>query len=119
MRAFEQPGEAEIGEHGAAILGDQHVARLHVAMNHAASVGVVQAGGNLVEELGDARVVEACIHQVGEGWATDELEDQERHAAFVLAEIVHGDHVRVVQVGRGTGLATEPLHELARRGQVL
>jgi hypothetical protein len=52
-----------------------------------------------------------------EAGSVDELHDEEGDAA-VLAHVVHGDDVGVVQRGRGTRLAHEALARVGRRGRI-
>ena len=118
MGALEQPGQAEIGQHDPTVFGGEHVARLDVAMNHAVGMGVVETRCDLVEEVRYAAVVEADVHQVGQGWTFDVLEHQVRHAALILAEVVDGDDVRMAQVGGGARFTAEPLHELGGGGEI-
>ena len=116
--ALEQPGQAEVGQHHPTVIGGEHVAWLDVAMDHAAGMGIVETRRDLVEEVGNAAVVEANVHQVGQGWTFDVLEDQVWHAALVLAEVVDGDDVRMAQVGGGARFTAEPLHELGGGGEI-
>jgi len=90
-----------------------------VAVDDATGMGVVEACGDLIEQVGDALIVQAHIHQVGQGRPADVLEDEVGHAAVVFAKIVNGDDVRVAHARGCARFTAETLHELARRGQVL
>ena len=48
--AVQSPGQTEVGEVGVAVVGDQHVARLDVAVDEAAGVRSVEGGGDLVDD---------------------------------------------------------------------
>ena len=52
LRVALEGGDAEVGEHGPAAVGEQHVARLHVAMQHAGRVRGGQRGQQLAAGVG-------------------------------------------------------------------
>jgi hypothetical protein len=111
-----RPGDAEVGHLQVAVLGDEHVLGLHVAVHHVAPVGGAERGEDLLGEVDRL--------QRGErGAAPDHLLEvrprQVLHddvvAAVRLAAVVDRDDVGVVEAGRRRGLAAEALHELGVR----
>ena len=106
------PGDAEVGDLHDPVLGDEDVARLHVAVDDPVAVGVGQGDGHVGADLGRPVGVHGAgrAQDGGQGPAVDELHDDEV-GAVVLAPVEDGDDVRVGQVGGGLGLAAEPLHE--------
>ena len=46
------PGDAEVGDLHLALVGDQHVARLHVAVDDPVLVGVAEGGGHVGADVG-------------------------------------------------------------------
>ena len=91
---------------------DQDVAGLDVAVHDAVAVGEAEGGGHVGGDLGrPARVQRALgADDLGEAAALDVLHDDEVGAAL-LAPVVDGHDVGVVEVGRGLRLAAEPLDE--------
>ena len=106
------PGDPEVGDLDLAVGGDQHVARLHVAVDHAVAVGEGQGGGHPGADAGDLtrRQRLGILEDGREGPAVDVLHDDEVRAV-VLAPVEDGDDVGVGQVGGGLGLPAEPLDE--------
>ena len=102
------PREAEVHDLDLAVRQHVHVAGLEVAVHDALRVGE----GEPVEDLLHDRelVLEAFDLALGEQLpqvaALEQLHGHEGHA-LLLAEVVDGDDVRVVQLGRGLGLALE------------
>ena len=100
-------GDAEVGQHDRAVVADQDVGRLHVAVNDAAGVGVREgvadgcdrAHGLLVGQLG---AVEAA--------ADDQLRDQVRVVVVLLDAEARVD-VGVLELAGGAGLPRRPRRE--------
>ena len=104
----EEFGEAEIGELGVAVLRDQNVLGFDVPVHDASVVRggkAVRDAGEQLDELGPrppfggGPILERSV--------IDEFGDQIR-TAVQLADVVHGENVRVVQRGRCLGFALEP-----------
>ena len=112
VTGVDRAGDAEVGHLRHAGVGDEDVRRLHVAVDHAVAVGEGERVGHLGTEarghVGAQRAVAA--DDLGERVAGHELHGHEVGAA-VLAPVVDPHDVRVVQAGRGLGLAAETLHE--------
>nr|WP_051759486.1 hypothetical protein [Herbidospora cretacea] len=64
-------------------MGDQHVARLHVAVQDVGGVGGAQGAQQVGADLGDQAGREGAVfvHDLFEGAALDEFHDDPRHAA--------------------------------------
>nr|WP_245653127.1 hypothetical protein [Herbidospora sakaeratensis] len=64
-------------------MGDQHVARLHVAVQDVGRVGGAQGAQQVGADLGDqaGRERAVLVHDLFEGAALDEFHDDPRHAA--------------------------------------
>ncbi len=102
--------DAEVGHLRAAVLVDQHVLRLDVAVHDALVVGGLQRAGDLDrvgERLGHVEPAQAADARL-ERLAGDVLEHDERRAT-ILADVDHLHDVRVVELGDGARLAPEPL----------
>ncbi len=112
-----QPGDAEVGQHHPAVVGQEHVGRLHVAVLDA--VGV--RGGQRVQHpqperrhplrrpgaLGGHRVLQVA--------ALQQLHDDPGHAV-VGEHVVDLDDLRMAQLGGGLGLAGRALQRLLALG---
>ena len=85
---------------------------LDVAVHHAVAVGEAEGGGDVGGDLGRPAGVQRAVgaDDLREAAALDVLHDDEVGAAL-LAPVVDGHDVGVVQVGRGLGLAAEALDE--------
>jgi hypothetical protein len=105
---IEEAGDAEVGESGRSVVGDQHVAGLDVAMHDGLAVGVSQRPGELrAERPHPLRRQRALPEQIREGGALDEVEHQERWPGV---HRVPEAHDRGVIEGREhPGLDVEPL----------
>ena len=107
----EQLGDAEIGHFHPALLVEQQVLRLDVAVHHAVVVGVLE---RFADRRHDGqrlfRGEPAGRHRLAQVDPVDVLHHQVVEPAR-LAEIVDGDDVRVVQRGQHPGLRGEPLGE--------
>ena len=103
-------GDAEVGEQHPAVGRDQDVAGLDVAVDQAGAVRGVEragdAGADVHRELGAEPLL--LVEQLAQALAVDELH-HDGLAAVVVDRVVDGDDVRVVQLGDGDRLATEPL----------
>ena len=111
-RLGQRPGEAEVGDAQAAVVAEEQVGRLHVPVDEAAPVGVVEGPGGLEAEeqrLGRG-AAQALVEQVPEAAAAQVLGDEVRGAP-VVAPVVDGEDVRVVQGRRRLGLGPEPAEE--------
>ena len=106
------PGQAEIEDLDAAAAAFQpDVGRLDVAVDQAVLVGRRQPLGDLpadAQHLGDGQLASRASRRSSSGSPLQELHGQEGHAA-VLADLVDGDDVVVLDGGRGLGLAQEAL----------
>ena len=101
--------EAEVRQVDVVALAEQHVRRLHVAMDEPGRVRGVERGRDLSDDRhSPGRGERALAADEGTHVVTrDEPHRDERHAVL-FARVVHGDHVRVVGRGRRTRFAHEP-----------
>ena len=104
-------GDAEVGHARAALVIDQDVVGLEVAVDDPAGMREPHAGQNLADDLDRLGGREASLDQVLERGALDVLH-RDPVAALVLAAVVDGDDVRVLKAGGGLRLAAETLDEL-------
>ena len=104
-----QPRQAEVEDLQTAVVSEEQVLRLQVPVDDAARVG----GGETVGQLDrqplylrrrKARPVDHGAERV----SFEQLGDQEGRAVL-LSEIVHGEHVRVLERTGGPGLLLEAL----------
>jgi hypothetical protein len=102
-------GNAEVEHLGVAFGRDEHVRRLDVAMDHAARVGVRDAGRHL------GRKAKRLRHR--KPGRLDDLRERpsgqifrgDVDVAFSLAHLVHGENVRVIESRGGARFAQETL----------
>ena len=101
-----------------ALVVEQEVGRLDVAVHQPATVGVVKAAARLephLQRLG-RRGPEAAVDLALEAAALEQLGDEERRAA-VVAPVVDQQHVGVAQGGGDLGLGLEAAEEGVVGGQ--
>ena len=112
------PGQAEVGDVGAAVAVDQDVRRLEVAVDDPSPMGVVDGPGDRQDQAGRlAGRDRPVLEPAGQGRAVDVLAD-EVAGPVDPAGVVDGDDPGVPEPGAAAGLAEEPL-DLARRPRVL
>ena len=103
-------GDAEVADQRGAVVGDQDVARLDVAVHDARRVGRGQRRADLGADL--RRLLDlqrpARAEQGGQGDRGDELHDQQGWPSCSTTSKT-GHRVRVVQPGRDPRLAHRPL----------
>ena len=94
-------GQAEVGDAQPAVVAEQEVGGLDVAVDEAAAVGVVEGPGGLeADEQGLRRREPDALVEHGAQAAAAEVLGDDVGRAVVVAPVVDGDDVRVVQ-GRG------------------
>ena len=115
----EHRGDAEVGDFDLSVAGDQHVARLHVAVDDTTAVGDAECGRDVARDFGGAIRVERtlCADEIGQAATVDEFHDDEVRVVL-LAPVEDADDVRVIQVGRGLRLPPEALDERGVGGEV-
>src|SRR5918995_201985 len=107
---LERPRDAEVGDLGGALLVDEDVLGLDVAVDDVAGVGGPQRAGDL-DGVRDRLVDRQPPHPPDallQRLPLDVLEDDVGRA-ILLAGVDHADDVRVVELGDGAGLAAEAL----------
>ena len=107
-----EAGEAEVGDAGFAIGGEEDVRRFEVAVEDALLVGVGDGAGGFFEETGGGGWGgETGAEGIGEGAALDEF-----HGVVGLpvavAEVEDGDDAVVAETGGGLGFAAEAACEI-------
>ena len=110
-RLGERAGEPEVGDAHDAVLVEEEVRGLDVAVDEAAAVRVVERGGDLAADVRGLRGREPVpgVEHAAQRAAGEQLEHHERHA--VLAPVVDRHHVRVVQRRRELRLGAEAPQE--------
>ena len=106
----ERAGDAEVGDLGRALLVDQDVLGLDVAVDDVAGVGGGERARDL-DRVGDRLVDRQAAHAadaVLQRLALDVLED-DVGPAVLLPGVDHADDVRVAELGDGASLAPEAL----------
>ena len=102
-------GDAEIGQQHPPVGGHHDVARLHVTVDEAGDVSVVErcchAGADVARELGTQPFL--GVEHLAQALAFDELHD-DGLASVLLEHVVDRDDVRMVEAGRRDGLTAEP-----------
>ena len=97
-----EPGDAEVGELGGAVVAEQDVRGLHVAVHDPSAVGVGQPFGEVgAETAAPSGPSGPSARAVAEAPAVAPLEHEER-LALVLAVVEQGDDRRVVEGSRAS-----------------
>jgi hypothetical protein len=109
LGVVEGTGDAKVHHLHAAVGGQQDVARLDVAVEHAGMVGDGECGGRLGGDLGSSACQQRAFGaaDVAQGPPLDELHHHVVGLA-VLAPVEDRHDVGVAEVGGGLGLAAEP-----------
>ncbi|CAI9419720.1 hypothetical protein HIDPHFAB_03834 [Nocardioides sp. T2.26MG-1] len=109
----DRAGQPEVGHLDPAVLGDEHVLGLDVAVDDAGPVGRGQGGQHRLDQRERPRRRHRALlaDQVAQGDAVDQLH-REEHRALVVALVVDRHHVRVRQPGGRPRLAHEAGREL-------
>ena len=109
---FDKPDQTEVGQLHDSIPTDEHIRRLHVAMNDAAIVRVSKGCGtdkSDVQRVSDRQTshpVEPSLQRV----ATNKFHCGEQDAPL-LAELKQTDNMRMVQHGERLSLPMKPLNQ--------
>ena len=106
-------GDAEVGEHGATVRGDEDVARLHVAVHHALCVRGLQRSEDAETDLGHPvrRQRAGVPHQLGQAAGRQQLHDDP--GPVVLLHDVVGPHdVGVAEPGGRPRLPHRPFAQV-------
>jgi hypothetical protein len=105
-------GDAEVGQHRAAVRHDDDVGRLDVPMDDPAAVREVQRGRDPFQQAEGGRGVGLFPGQPDvQRRALQKLHD-DKGRPVLLADLVDGDDVGVAEPGGGQRLAAEAGHEL-------
>ena len=117
-RLGQGPGQAEVGDAEPALVVEQEVGRLDVAVHECRGGGRSRGPRRLQPDEGGLRRREpvALVEQVAQAAAAQVLEHEER-SVVVLAPVEDPHDVRVVQAGGGLGLGPEPAQEGLVLGQ--
>jgi hypothetical protein len=116
FRVQPQPlGQAEVGDPGLIRFVDDDVGRFEIAMEDAVPVSVMDRLGDGLDVPGrHSRRDGPVAHDLAQRPAGHVVHREER-LTLVLAHLVNGYDVRVLQRGSGLGLGAEPTHELGPR----
>ena len=106
-------GKSEVAESGSAVVGEPHIARLHVAMNCVVCMRVRErgshVGGDLDRTLEGKAVVRAGSQEPLDIAAGQMLADDERSSVLVT-DVVHGDEIGMVaETAHGARLAADAI----------
>ena len=105
--------DAEVGQDRAAVVVDQDVAGLDVAVHDALAMGELQRAEHLQPDLGHSVRREGAIlaEQITQAAGPEQLH-HDVGKPVLLHHVVGSDDVRVAQAGSGTSLAQSPLAQL-------
>jgi hypothetical protein len=118
-RVRERVRQPEVGHLGHAVPGDEHVLGLHIAVNDALSVCMLEGREHLQQDVRDLGRGKQALggEDVAKALAPNELHDHEVHAVH-SPPVVHRDDVRLTKPRGGPGLPAEPVDEARIRGQI-
>ncbi len=105
------PGDPEVRDAGAAVLVDEDVLRLQVAVDDPLAMGEARCAQDLAGEVDRVLGGHPTLDELLQLRPVDVLHRDEVGVAE-LAAIEDADDVRVLEAGRGLGLAAEALDEL-------
>jgi hypothetical protein len=109
-------GDPEVGELDPTVVGDQHVARLDVAVGDACDVRGGQPVGHLAPDLGDLLGRQrALLPQHGRERPRGQVLHHQPRPVLVHHDVEHADHVRVLQPRTDPALAQDALARLLER----
>ena len=119
QRGGNHVGHAEVEDLDGVVGADEHVGGLDVAVHHVVGVRVVQPVGSLGADLQDAGKGKGFL-LLEEGFEVRPLQQfhDDVGSAPLLAQVVDGDDVHMVEVGRGAGLHVKPLAEVGVVGEL-
>jgi hypothetical protein len=110
--AFDHPGDAEIAQQAVALAVDQNIAGLHIAMNHALRMGIVQGGADLSEDGADLGKGQGLPPQeFGQGSPLN-VAHHDIGVAIAFAVVMHGQDAGMLQAGDDSGFALEAVDEI-------
>jgi hypothetical protein len=115
LLGHQAPCDAKVGHQGRAVLRQQDVLRLDVAVDHAVLVGVFEGAGRFAGDLHGVvqRQLALAAEPVAQRLALD-VGHGEPELSGSLARVEHGQDVGVLQPGGKVDLAEEPLRPEAR-----
>ena len=101
-------GQAEVGDLGRAVRGQQHVGRLQVAVDDALLVGRLHGPGQRLDQAGRlARAAAACRRACWSRLPPAQNSSEKKGKPVVLADLVDLHDVGVLQAGDRLGLGPE------------
>jgi hypothetical protein len=115
--AEQQLGDPEVGEHRPVGTRQQHVGRLDVAVHDPLAVRVGEAGKDLYAELQRPVRRHRLADQVGQAAAVLDVGHDEVEMAFLLAVVVDGDDVGVLEAGDRARLASNRATKVESSGR--
>ena len=103
-------GNPEVGQLGRPVGGQEDVARFDVSMDEPLGMSSPECAEHLVGDGDGLGLIESSPlgQHLVEAGALDQLEDQIGPGA-ILADVVDGDSVRMIEAGRDSGFAFEAL----------
>jgi hypothetical protein len=102
------PGDTEIHDFGATILGDENIRRFDIPVNDTVTMGVRQPPAYLSDDLEPSTYRERIrLDELIEVSASEQLHGDEGRAVLIIAEVVNRDDVGVVEPGDRPGFALE------------
>ncbi len=106
-------GDAEVHDLDAAVLGDHHVRRLHVAMDDAGAMRVLERGEDAVDERRRAIGLQRSrtFGQLVERLAANKLHDHQQ-IRVRSEQLVDGRDFWMVQLGERGRFCPEPFHDV-------
>ena len=105
-------GDAEVGDDRVAVLVEQDVVHLDVAVDDALAVGEAERAGDVDPHADQHALGERAHHVEAVGEAVRQVVHGEEDGVVLFADREDLDDVGVAELGGGGGLAPEPLLEL-------
>ncbi len=120
LRLAEDVGDAKIGQHDAAILGEKHIGRLDIAVKNALLMGVIQRRGRLLDNMQSFEKWKSALGRLDALFERTTVDEFHHHVITIIlnVKVIHLNDVGVAQRGDGFGLTLKTSEKILPFGQM-